>query len=66
MAQQAPWSGIMAFASVVIGDEPATPARFAAPPTAVEILINDAVVRVPPGSDERILAMVLRTLKGLR
>jgi len=51
-----------AFAPVLIETRPQQPAR--APETAIEITIGRVSVRIPPGTDLRMVATVLRALKA--
>ena len=54
----------LAFTPVVVAPDPPKPA--ACPEAVIEIAVEGAIIRVPPGVDGATLALVLHALKSLR
>ena len=54
----------LAFTPVVVAPDPPQPA--ACPEAVIEIAVEGAIIRVPPGVDGATLALVLHALKSLR
>jgi transposase len=54
----------LAFTPVVVAPDPPHPA--ACPEAVIEIAVEGAIIRVPPGVDGATLALVLHALKSLR
>ena len=56
----------LAFTPVVVSPDTPQPTPAASCEAIIEIVVGDAVIRVPPGVDGATLAFVLQTLKSLR
>jgi transposase len=57
---------VLAFTPVVVAPDAPHPAPAACRGTVIEIALEGAVIRVPPGSDAATLTMVLQALKSVR